>query len=345
MTMSKRRLQILVVDDSAFMRLLLTDLISEDDDLQVVGSAVNGLEAAGKVAELSPDVVLLDLNMAEYDGLFAVKKIMAEKPTPILILSSVGNTDLSPIFEALKFGAVDYMNKPDRNNFKMRTMHSELMSKIKAASRAKPRTLPDKSAPKKVVSSKRKSNYDLVVIGASTGGPSAIEQIITDLPADFNVPVIVCQHMPTIFITPFVNRLNSLTDLNVVTAVKSMNPTAGTIMVCPGHANTVLLKSGTRTVVDFDETVYREYNNPSINALMRSVAKTYGDKAIGVLLTGMGKDGVEGLKEIKEAGGYTIAQDKESCIIYGMPKVAVERGAVIKSLDIKEIGDYIVNNL
>ncbi len=343
--MSKRRLQILVVDDSAFMRLLLSDLISEDDDLEVAGSATNGMEAAAKVAELSPDVVLLDLNMGDYDGLFAVKKIMAEKPTPILILSSVGNTDLNPIFEALKFGAVDYMNKPDRNNFKMRTMHSELMSKIKAAARAKPRTLPVTSAPKKALSRKKKSNYDLLVIGASTGGPSAIEQIITDLPADFNLPVIVCQHMPTLFITPFVNRLNSLTELNVVTAAKSMTPVAGTIMVCPGHANTVLRKSGSRFVVEFDETVYREYNNPSINALMRSVAETYGEKAIGVILTGMGKDGVDGLKAIKETGGYTIAQDKESCIIYGMPKVAVEQDAVRMSLDIKEIGDYIVNNL
>jgi len=147
------------------------------------------------------------------------------------------------------------------------------------------------------------------------------------------------------FITPFVNRLNTLTDLNVVVAAKSMSPTPGTVMVCPGHANTVIQKAGTKFVVDFDETVYREYNNPSINALMRSVAATYSDKAVGVILTGMGKDGVDGLKAIKEAGGFTIAQDKESCIIYGMPKVAVEQGAVRISLDIKEIGDYIVNQL
>jgi len=342
---TKKRLKILVVDDSAFMRLLLTDLIQEDDDLEVIGSAINGLEAAGRVTELSPDVVLLDLNMADYDGLYAVKKIMSEKPTPILILSSVGNSDLNPIFEALKLGAVDYMNKPDRNNFKMRSMHSELISKIKAAARAKPRTLTEAASSKKIIRSKKKYNFDLLVIGASTGGPSALEQVITDLPADFNVPVIVCQHMPSMFITPFVNRLNTLTELSVVTAAKSMSPTPGTIMVCPGHANTVIQKVGTKFVVDFDENVYREYNNPSINALMKSVAATYGDKAVGVILTGMGKDGVEGLKAIKEAGGFTIAQDKESCIIYGMPKVAVEQGAVRISLDIKEIGDYIVNQL
>ena len=343
--MKKGHIKILVVDDSAFMRLLLTDLISSDPDLEIIATAVNGLDASEKVAEFSPDVVVLDLNMADYDGLFAVKKIMAEKPTPILILSSVGNTNLNPIFEALKLGAVDYMNKPDRNNFKMRDMNSELISKIKAAARAKPRMLADAAAPKKIIRRKKSSNYDIVAIGASTGGPSAIEQVITNLPGDFNLPVIICQHMPPLFIAPFVNRLNGLTDLSVVVAVKSMSPTPGTIMVCPGHSNTVLKQNGNRVSVDFDDTVYREYNNPSINAMMKSVAEIYGGKSVGVLLTGMGKDGVEGMLSIKAKGGYTIAQDKDSSVIYGMPKVAVEQGAVKVSLDIKEIGDHLVNNL
>jgi two-component system chemotaxis response regulator CheB len=342
----KAHIKILIVDDSAFMRLLLSDLISSDPDLEIAATATNGLEAAEKVIEHSPDVVVLDLNMADYDGLYAVKKIMAEQPTPILILSSVGNTNLNPIFEALKLGAVDYMNKPDRNNFKMRDINSELISKIKAASRARPKMLADQSIEKKTIKRKKSSNYDIIAIGASTGGPSAIEQVITSLPADFNIPVLICQHMPLLFIAPFVNRLNGLTDLSVVVAVKSMKPTPGTIMVCPGHSNTVLKESGkNRVAVDFDDTVYREYNNPSINAMMKSVAEIYGEKSVGVLLTGMGKDGVEGMLAIKENGGYTIAQDKSSSVIYGMPKVAVEQGAVKLSLDIKEIGDHLVNNL
>lgn len=343
----KKQLKILVVDDSAFMRLLLSDLISEDQELVVVASATNGLEAAEKVKETSPDVVLLDLNMAEYDGLYAVKTIMREKPTPILILSSVGNTNLNPIFEALKHGAVDYMNKPDRNNFKMRTMHAELISKIKSAARARPKVVELPKAKRSTPVRKGKTyDYDLVVIGASTGGPTAIEQVITQLPEDYSLPVIVCQHMPSIFIHPFVNRLNTLTRLNVVTAAKGMVPKAGQIMVCPGHANTVIIKgTADKFQIDFDETVYREYNNPSINALMLSVAEHYGSKAVGVILTGMGKDGVNGLKAIHDAGGFTIAQNKESSVIYGMPKVATEQGAVRVSLDIKDIGDYLVNNL
>ncbi len=344
--MAKKKLKILVVDDSAFMRLLITDLISEDDDIEVVATATNGLEAAEKVKELSPDLVLLDLNMAEYDGLFAVKSIMKDQPTPILILSSVGNTNLDPIFEALKYGAVDYMNKPNRNNSKMRSMSTELISKIKSVSRARPHVATEKTQhPIKNKKSTKKSKYKLIAIGASTGGPTAIEQIICALPADFSIPIIVCQHMPGTFIASFVNRLNSQANLNVIMATKSQELIPGSILICPGYGNLIVKKAGSKCVVDFTEEKYREYNNPSINAMMSSVSECYGSKSVGVLLTGMGKDGVVGLKKIMDAGGHSIAQDKESCVIYGMPKVAVENNAVDISLNIKEIGNYLVNNL
>ena len=173
-------LKILVVDDSAFMRLLISDLLSEDAQLEVVGTAVNGLEAVKQVMSLKPDIVLLDLNMAEYDGLYAVREIMQNRPTPILILSSVGNTDLQPVFEALKNGAVDYINKPDRNKSKMRGLQTELIQKIKSTSRAKPRQISSAKAQTKVVTRKKRgrSKYELVAIGASTGGPTAIERVI-----------------------------------------------------------------------------------------------------------------------------------------------------------------------
>ncbi|MCP4456537.1 MAG: chemotaxis-specific protein-glutamate methyltransferase CheB, partial [Cytophagales bacterium] len=321
--MDKKQIKVLVVDDSAFIRLLVTDLISEDKDLEVVGTAANGLEASLKVKELNPDVVLLDLNMAEYDGLFGVKAIMRENPTPILILSSVGNTNLNPIFDTLKHGAVDYINKPNRNSSKMRSMHSELLSKIKSVSRAKPHITTEKPSNKIAYKSKTTSKYKLIAIGASTGGPTAIEQVICGLPEDFPTPIIVCQHMPNTFIAPFVNRLNSLANLNVTMATKSFVPIPGSIVICSGVANTIVMERRGKTMLDFTEKKYKEYNNPSINALMTSVAQRYGDKAVGVLLTGMGKDGVTGMKDIKDAGGFTIAQDRESSIIYGMPKVAV----------------------
>ena len=340
-------LKILVVDDSAFMRLLISDLLSEDAAIEVIGTATNGLEAEEKVLSLSPDLVILDLNMDEYDGLYAVKAIMREKPTPILILSSVGNTDLQPVFEALKNGAVDYMNKPNRNKSKMREIRNELVQKVKSASRAKPKkinhTKPDPQP--RITSFRKKSKYSIVAIGASTGGPSAIERVLTVLPDDFNIPIVICQHMPQAFIPPFVHRLNSLTKLEVVPATKGMEPRPGVIMFCPGHSNLIFTKRNGIIQVDFTDKVFREYNNPSINAMMKSVAEVYGDKAVGVILTGMGKDGVEGMKSLKNKGANTIAQNKASSVIYGMPKVAVESGAINVELDIKEIGNYLVKEL
>lgn len=341
------KLKVLIVDDSAFMRLLISDLLTEDQDIEVVGSAINGLEAKNKVLELKPDVVILDLNMPDYDGLYGVKAIMAEKVTPILILSSVGNTDLQPVFEALKHGAVDYMNKPDRNKSKMREIRDELVQKVKSAARAKPRKIADpKPTPNLTVKrTSRKSKYDIVAIGASTGGPSAIERVLTVLPQDFDIPVVICQHMPQSFIPPFVQRLNTLTKLNVIAATKDMQPTPGNIMFCPGHANLVFKEEGGVAKVDFTDKIFREYNNPSINAMMLSVAEVFQKRAIGVILTGMGKDGLEGMKAIHKNGGYTITQNKETSIIYGMPKVVDEAGLSKASLDIKEIGNYLTNEL
>ncbi|WP_462249524.1 chemotaxis-specific protein-glutamate methyltransferase CheB [Ekhidna sp.] len=341
------KLKILVVDDSAFMRLLITDLLSEDPQIEVVGTAVNGLEATQQVNNLRPDVVLLDLNMAEYDGLYAVREIMSSRPTPILILSSVGNTDLQPVFEALKNGAVDYINKPDRNKSKMRELQKELIQKIKSTSRAKPKQVTQVKPQPKVIarSGRRTSKYQFIAIGASTGGPTAIERVICSLPRDFDIPIIICQHMPKVFIPQFVQRLGSLTDLEVVSATKGMKPTGGVVMFCPGHANLILVKEKGEVVVDFTDEVYKEYNNPSINAMMLSAAEMYKSKMVGVLLTGMGKDGVKGMTAIHSAGGMTIAQNKESSVIYGMPKAASEAGAVDVELDIKEIGSYLVNDI
>ncbi len=340
------KLKILIVDDSAFMRLLISDLISEDNDIEVVGTAINGLEAKEKTLALNPDLIILDLNMAEYDGLFAVKAIMKEQPTPILILSSVGNTDLQPVFEALKNGAVDYMNKPNRNKSKMREISTELIKKVKSAARAKPRAIePSIKKPKAVLKRKKSSKFDLIAIGASTGGPTAIERVLTILPQDFDIPIIVCQHMPQVFIPPFVQRIDSMTPLNVVAAAKDDIPEPGKILFCPGHSNLILKKEKKSVRVDFTEKKFKEYNNPSINAMMLSAAEIYKNKMVGVILTGMGKDGVEGMKLIKSKGGHTIAQNKDSSVIYGMPKAAHEAGAVDTILDIKEIGNYLVNNL
>ncbi|MEM0940710.1 MAG: chemotaxis-specific protein-glutamate methyltransferase CheB [Bacteroidota bacterium] len=341
------KLKVLIVDDSAFMRLLISDLISDDVELEVVGSAVNGLEAKEKVVALQPDVVILDLNMEEYDGLYAVKAIMSERPTPILILSSVGNIDLQPVFKALKNGAVDYINKPSRNKSKMRAISASLVQKIKSTARAKPQKIIEPQSHINAIFTKtqKRSKYEIIAIGASTGGPSAIEQVLKVIPEDFDIPIIICQHMPKAFILPFVHRLNSLTRLNVMAAAKDMQPGLGNVMFCPGHANLVFNETSGVARVDFTDEVFREYNNPSINAMMLSVARIFKDKAVGVILTGMGKDGLEGMRAIYREGGYTITQNEATSIIYGMPKVVVDAGLSKASLDINEIGNYLVNQL
>ncbi|UXX79503.1 chemotaxis-specific protein-glutamate methyltransferase CheB [Reichenbachiella carrageenanivorans] len=341
--MTKTR--ILIADDSGFMRLLISDILSENEGMEVVGAAIDGKDALEKVKELKPDVLLLDMNMGEYDGIYAVKNIMKEAPLPILILSSVGNTNLQPIFDALQEGAVDYLNKPSRGNSKIRLIEDELIQKIRSVTRAKPMAVKAVTRNTNKHTFDGNSKYDLIVIGASTGGPSALEEIIVSLPSNLNVPVIIGQHMPTNFIAPFVKRLNKLSPLNVVVGAKNMEPMAGTVIIAPGSGNMVLAKKGKKIKLDFTEQQFREYNNPSINSIMLSAAVVHGAKTLGVILTGMGKDGVEGMKAIKEAGGYTIAQNEKSSVIYGMPKAAVQCGAIDKSIDIKEIGSFLVNSL
>lgn len=345
--MSNSKTRILIADDSAFMRLIISDILEGDKELEVIAAVSNGLEAAQKTQELKPDVVVLDMNMGEYDGLFAVKKIMKESPTPIMILSAVGNKDLEPIFEALKQGAIDYMNKPSRNNSKMREVEDELIFKVKKIAKAKPKRISRTSLEPVSGHFSENRNYDVLVVGASTGGPTALEQLITALPADMNVPVLIAQHMPPNFIQPFVNRLNQLTQLEIMVGTRFMEPKPRTIIFAPGDQNMIVTRdaSSGQIVIGFDEDDYDEYNHPSINSLMLSAAHVYAHRTIGVILTGMGKDGVRGLDSIRKKGGLTIAQDKASSVIYGMPKAAFETGAAQEVLDLKEIAKFIVNRL
>lgn len=342
-----QKIKVLIADDSGFMRLLISDILTESDVTEVVGTAVDGKDAVSQVKKLKPDVLLLDMNMGDYDGLYAVKRLMAENPIPILILSAVGNTDLQPIFDALEYGAVDYLNKPQRSSAKIRLIETELIQKIQSVSRANPKVI--KPVEEHINTNQHtfeeNLNYDVIVIGASTGGPTAIEKVITSLPANLTVPVLIVQHMPSNFIASFVKRLNALSPLEVMVGKKGMTPRPGQIVIAPGMTNMIITKSGRSRKIDFSDEVFKEYNNPSINALMLSVADIYKNKAIGVILTGMGKDGMLGLKAIKDQGGRTIAQSEKTCVIFGMPKAAVAYDAVDRSIDIHEIGGYLVNSL
>ncbi|MFT6855818.1 MAG: two-component system chemotaxis response regulator CheB [Cyclobacteriaceae bacterium] len=344
----KSKISILIVDDSAFIRLLINDLLSQEPDLEVVGSATNGKEAVEQTLALKPDVVLMDMTMGEFDGLYGVEHIMKTHPTPILILSSIGNTNLDPIFDALRLGAVDYINKPKRGGSKIREMDLELIQRIKKVAKAKPRTI-DTHEPSTLIKKKTihsKGNFDIVIIGASTGGPSAVEKIVTNLPKDLGVPVVIIQHMPENFIPSFASRLDGLSELKVEVAQIGQPIPQNTVLIAPGNTNIVLKKSANNEfIIGATSESYKEYNNPSINAFMLSAAEICGKKCLSIILTGMGKDGTRGIQEIKKSGGLTVAQDESSSIIFGMPKHAIASGCIAEVLNISEIADFIIKKV
>ncbi len=344
----REKIKVLVADDSTIMRMLISDILNKEKDINVVSTANNGMEAVDRTFVEKPDVVVMDLNMGEYNGLYAVENIMKQKPTPIVILSAVGNTNLSPVLKALSMGAFDYVNKPVNNKIKVKDIGSELVKKVKAASKSNVESLVTRKARKTTAKHTFSSDlrYEVIVIGASTGGPTAIEKVLTRLPENLATPVLIAQHMPVNFIPSFVKRLNGMTPLKVEMG------TFGTILrprhvyVAPGDRNMIVRKrDGGQVEIGFTKRIYNEFNNPSVNALMVSVADVFGNKSIGVVLTGMGRDGASGINKIKDAGGKTIAQSEETSVVFGMPKEAIGTGNVDHVVALDEIGFFLVSSL
>lgn len=340
-------IRVLIADDSVLMKLLIKDIIEADPGIIVVAQAKDGKDAFQLCQQHKPDVVLLDMTMGEYDGIYGVKKIMETCPTPIIILSALGNSDMSPIMEALSLGAVDYLNKPASNHTNIREVGEPLIQKVKEAAQINLNKTIKIDA---VVNVNPHSfidrlNYDVIVIGSSTGGPTAVEKVITNLPGNLTIPVLIAQHMPSNFVPSFAERLNLLTPLSVTMARKDDVLEKGKILIAPGSRNIIVRRENDKVVIDYTHKRYKEFNFPSVTGLMLSVAEVYGAKSIGVILTGMGKDGTEGMKAIYEAGGYTVAQSKESCVVYGMPRAAVEEKCVRQIVPLNEIGGFIVSCL
>lgn len=341
-------IRVLLADDSGFMRLLVSDILKSDQDIQVVATATNGKDALEKTIQFNPDVVVMDINMGEYDGLYGIEKIMSTQPTPILILSAVGNSDFPIIEKGLRLGAVDYLNKPAHNNTKVKEVSEELIEKIKMAAQANMGARLVVEDVKSNTNSHTFSdlNYDVVVIGSSTGGPGALESLIRKLPDNMAVPILIAQHMPVNFVPSFASRLNDLSPLDISMARRGDILKPGKILIAPGSRNMIIIKNALGQMqVDFTSKTFKEFNYPSVDCLMSSVAKAYGNRAIGVILTGMGRDGALGMKEIKENGGYTIAQSKETCVVFGMPKEAIENGSINSIVPVSEIAGFIVSCL
>jgi two-component system, chemotaxis family, protein-glutamate methylesterase/glutaminase len=347
--MTAAKINVLLVDDSSFMRLVLASILEDSSQIRVVGTAENGKEAFEKTQALKPDVVLLDLTMKDYDGLYAVRNIMQSCPTPIVILSALGNTHSEAVFEALDAGAYDFLNKPHSElSARIRDLEKQLVEKIEQAARADLKKLRLKKSGSNTNphTFDKRLSYDVLAIGASTGGTSAVEEILQRLPSNFPLPVIIAQHMPANFMGSFARRLDDILPLNVKVAQPGEGLKSGTVYIAPGHTNT-LIRSGAGRMPGIDRTdaQFPEFNHPSVDCLMHSVAETYRERAIGIILSGMGKDGAAGMKAMAQQNALTIAQDEKTCVVYGMPKAAVEKGAIRFVLPLPEIPGFVVSCL
>lgn len=343
-----QRIRTLVIEDSAFMLKVITDILCSDAEIDLVGTASNGKDGSDLALKLRPDVVITDMMMPEYDGMYVVRSVMDQRPVPIILLSSLEKTS-SRIFDALQYGAFEFIDKPtDLNVSSIKTY--PLLPLIKEASRTdisllKARQLSLKNfSPRKFT---EKLNYEILALGASTGGPSALEAIITGLPKNISVPVVIAQHMPSRFLETFAVRLNEHSPIPVKLAKKGEMLTGGNIYIAPGEANMCIEPNALygKPAVTFSNKTFQEFNNPSIDCLFESIARTYGEKSMGIILTGMGKDGTLGLSEIHKKGGLTIAQDEYSSVVFGMPKSAADANAVHHVLALKDIPGFIISHL
>ena len=331
-------INVLVVDDSLFMRAAIKKTL-EGRGFTVVGQARNGVEAVAKALELQPDVITMDYNMPEMNGAEAVREIMTKRPTPVIMFSAHTRRGARETFDALAAGAVDFVTKPSGEvSADLSKIADELVRKLTAASGSRPRAMAPLTAHKPdrpiAHATLPPTGPRVVIIGISTGGPAALSRVIPALPPDIRFAVIVVQHMPAKFTAALAERLDSISAVHVREAKEGDRPLPGAVLIAPGDKHLELDAQGR---VFLTKTALVNGCRPAVDVTMKSAARAYGRRTIGVIMTGMGKDGLEGMIAIKAADGKTMAQDEESCVIYGMPRAAVEAGVVDDIVALDEI--------
>ncbi|MGO9088516.1 MAG: protein-glutamate methylesterase/protein-glutamine glutaminase [Terriglobales bacterium] len=336
----RNRIRVLVVDDSALMRKLIPQMLAADESLEVVGTAMDGTFCLKKIEDLKPNVITLDLEMPGMNGIDTLKEIMRRQPVPVIVFSSHSTEGASVTMKALGLGAFDFVTKPKDASAHMAETARELIGKVKAAAecKLKPRLLAG-TQPKKEKASVSSSGPTRVVgIGVSTGGPQAMEYLLQQLPGDFPGTIVVVQHMPDGFTDMFARRLDETCSLRVKEAQSGDLLQRGRVLICPGsrHMKVKRLPLGDIAVLNDEPRV--NGHRPSADVLLRSLAEEFKTQAVGVLMTGMGDDGAEGLGAVKKEGGMTIAQSEDSCVVYGMPKAAIERGYAIRVIALDVLG-------
>jgi two-component system chemotaxis response regulator CheB len=345
------RIKVLVVDDSAFMRKIITDILATSSEIEVIGKAKNGQEAIEKVTHLRPDVVTMDIEMPVLDGLQALGYIMSECPTRVIMLTGADSEHGDLTMTAFQYGAVDFIQKPSGNiSLDMEKIKDDLIKKVLAAARVEVHKLgfiEEKVIKKeKIVSLVRTKVKKIIVIGSSTGGPRALQQVIPLFPSNLQVPVLIVQHMPAGFTKSLAEHLNSQSMLRVREAVEGDIIQTGTVLIAPGDFHMLVkqqkINGELREVIGLTKGERVQGVRPSIDILLESVALIYGQNSIGVILTGMGSDGSDGIKKLKLAGGKVIAEHESTCVVYGMPRSVIEQKLADYILPIHKIAEGIV---
>ena len=349
------KIQVLIVDDSSVVRQTLSEVLNSDPGIEVMATASDPFVAAERIKEQLPDVITLDIEMPRMDGLTFLQKIMAQRPIPVVICSSLAEEGSETALKALEYGALEIITKPRMGTKRyLEESKIRICDAVKAVAMARPKRLvkprmvqpkltADAVIAKSTTGAMIETTEKVVVIGASTGGTEALRVFLEALPMDIPGMVIV-QHMPEHFTTSFAKRLDDLCRVSVKEAQDNDTVIRGRVLIAPGNYHTLLKRSGARYYVEVREGPLVCRHRPSVDVLFRSSARYAGRNAVGVIMTGMGDDGARGLLEMKEAGAFTIAQDEDSCVVFGMPQEAIKRGAADKILSLVNIAGVVLKN-
>jgi two-component system chemotaxis response regulator CheB len=347
-----KKIKVFTVDDSPLFRQVLRDIIQSDPDLEYIGYASNGAIALNKLPMIQPDVITLDIEMPEMDGIQTLNRIMRSNPIPVIMVSSFTSDGADITFKALELGAVDYVEKPASQNLRANVddLKEMLLTKIKVFSHLKHSLLKQKKKipadddmpilgglPTYDVPKTRNKSVEIVCIGASTGGTVALSTILPHISRELNLPVVIVQHMPKLYTKSFARRLDTNCSLSVVEASHGEKLKPNHVYIAQGGTH-MLVKNGH---IEFDDSENVNHHKPSVDVLFDSVNREYRDRALGIILTGMGSDGARGIAALKDSGSFTLAQDEESSTIFGMPGSAIKTGKIDRVLPLSKIADFI----
>lgn len=342
------KIRVLVVDDSAYNRQTIKSMLEKDGELEVVAIATDGMDAMTKVIKLTPDVITLDFEMPNMDGFTFLRWLMQERPTPVIMVSSYSDSKMA--FKALELGAVDFIAKPTRRaSTELHNIEKDLITKVKGTRQLNMQVVQSKAKQHDERSEQERQEnllqVDLIAIGSSTGGPSALQNILTRLPADLPSAITISQHMPKGFTKPLAERLDKLCSLSIKEAENGDLLKKGSVYICPGGYHMEFKSRGNGVQLVIDESRPDDKYTPSVDKMMLSAATYFEDRILGVVLTGMGNDGMEGMKDLHKRGCFTIAEAEESCVVFGMPQEVIKVNAAKTVLPLDRIASEIRRQL